>query len=691
MALVLVGCAAPPTSLIPPALPLPPSTAGGASGGAAAAGAERASLRVEPLPVAPEPPAPPPAGPVLRPPAATAPSGEPLLVNLEQVGLATFAQLVYADMLKRNVSVDPQVVARKDLVTFRSGATQSADAIENAARQLLKSYGVAVIDTGGLVRVVPDSPTAGSLPEIRRGAALPDTPLPLRPVFHLIELQAVRQTEVAGWLRTLFGDRVRTTEDAVRNALLISATPDTMSAVLDAIRVLDTPVLSGVQSASLTPVHWTADELARRLFDVLTAQGYQVQPLNQAPGGVRYPIILLPVPALNAVYVFARGEAVLAHVTSWARTLDRPAERNIGRGFVTYTARNTDASVLAATLEQLITGARSTAASRPAGAAPAAPAAATPSTRSGGVVVDRATNTLIFQVAPEEQSQIVALLQSLDRPTRAALIEVTVAELSIDNNDQLGLEWFDRQVGVGGGGSATAGTLGGLALGSAGFNFRVFDGSGGLRLALNALASTNKATILSSPRVLARNGETATIQVGQEVPIITSQQTTNTTGANGAANVLQTVQYRNTGVILKVKPVIHSADQIDLDVAQEVSAAAATNTGVNTSPTFSTRKVDTKLTLRNGSTVMLGGLISEDNSDSNAGVPGLRDVPVLGWLFKNQGAKATRRELIILITPYVLNDDHDARTVTDAFRGILSPWAQPQNALPATGTTPAPR
>ena len=683
---LLTACATPPELQLPMPLQVGRDPARSVEGRGALTGT-LPSLRIEPLPSPPAIPVPRPEATIQVPPPATNLSAEPLVVNLEQVSLAAFSQLVYADMLKRNVSIDPQVLARKDLVTFRSGATQSPAAIESASRLLLKSYGVSVIDAGGLVRIVPDTASSGALPEVRRGSSLPETPLPLRPVFQLIELQAVRQTEVGAWLRTMFGDRVRIQEDATRNALLLSGTPDTMAAVLDAIRVLDTPVLSGVLSSAIVPVYWSAEDLARRLVEVLTAQGYAVQPLGQAPGGARFPIILLPVPGLNAVFVFARGEAVLAHVNEWARTLDKPNDRNIGRGFVTYAAKHTDATALAVTLEQLITGNRSTVATRaatsPGNAAPAATAA-----RQGVVVVDKPTNTLIFQVSPDEQSQIMALLQTLDRPSRGALIEVTVAELSLDDKESLGIEWFTRETGVGGGGSATAGTLGGLSLGSSGFNFKVFDSLGGLRLALNALASKNQATILSSPRVLARNGETATIQVGQEVPIITSQQSTGTTGAAGNANVLQTIQYRNTGVILKVKPVIHSGDRIDLDVSQEVSAAASTNTGVNNSPTFSTRKVDTKLTLKNGATVMLAGLISNDGSDGTAGLPGLKDVPVLGWLFKAQTRNSTRRELIVLITPYVVNDDFDAQAVTNAFRGLLSPWAASGGAVPLAPLVP---
>jgi general secretion pathway protein D len=199
-------------------------------------------------------------------------------------------------------------------------------------------------------------------------------------------------------------------------------------------------------------------------------------------------------------------------------------------------------------------------------------------------------------------------------------------------------------------------------------------------VALNALATANKATILSSPRVQARNGETATIQVGQDVPIITG----STTVTAGTTGVLQTIQYRTTGVVLKVKPVIHSGDQIDLDVTQEVSDAQSTKTGVADSPTFNTRKVDTKLTLRIGATVMLGGPISEEKSRGDSGIPFLKDIPVVGSLFSNQTGSGSRRELIVLITPYVINDAHDAEALTDAFRQSLGPWA----ATPAPTIAP---
>ena len=311
-------------------------------------------------------------------------------------------------------------------------------------------------------------------------------------------------------------------------------------------------------------------------------------------------------------------------------------------------------------------------------AAPAAvPAGATvigaaPRTRSSRVVVNAATNALIFQGGMEDYTSILNLLQQLDQPAKAALIEVTVAEVNLTDAQQLGVEWSLNNATLGKS-SWVGGTLGNLGIGSGGLVLNSVNAAGRTRAAINALANSNRARVLSSPRIMARNGEAATIQVGQEVPVITSQQTTAATGSTG---ILQSVQYRNTGVILKVKPIIHAGDRIELEVSQEVSSAQSTTTGVASSPTISTRKVDTKLTLRDGATVLLGGLMSSNQTNGDSGIPFLKDVPAVGQLFRVNTDNTTRTELIVLITPYIISDDKDAQAITDAFRSRLGDWAQ---------------
>lgn len=604
-------------------------------------------------------------------------AGEVAAINLQQVPLATFVQVVYADILKRNVSIDPAVLARKEAVTFRTGAAQPAGRLEESLKVLLKTYGIATIDAGGLLRVVPDNAQLGNLPELRRDEVNPDTPLPLRPVYQFVEMKVVRQNDIAGWLRTLFGERIKIQEDINRNAVVLSGTPDNVQAALEAIRVLDQPLMTGRKSIAITPAYWSADDLTRRLTEVLTVQGYSVAPVGQAaaPGGVRYPVILLPVLGVNSVYVFANSDEVLNHVVQWAKTLDKPNERGVGRNFFTYPVKHKDAADLAKTLDQLLSGRRNVSPATGAAAGAAGQPAAGASSRLTSVVVDQSSNTLIFQAEPEEYSQFTALMQMLDRPAKSALIEVTVAELALNDEKSSGVEWLYSR-SLGGGDTATIG-LKSLAVDSSPLNLRILNGAGALRLAISALAASDQASVLSSPRIHARNGEQATIQVGSEVPILTSSVSTPIAGGTApTTTTLSTIQYRNAGVILKVKPVIHSGDQVDLEVEQEVSSADKVSTGVANTPSFSTRKLSTKMTLKNGSTVLMGGLISTDGSRTGGGIPWLKDVPVLGNLFGSQSASTKRRELIVLITPYILNDTRDAELMTEAFRKMLGPWAE---------------
>lgn len=672
--LLLTGCAMYAPS-IPPPLELPKKVQ--AYSAQPGGGAQDAALgtQVTAIPRLPET-GKAPAGIDAAPARPAPPEEANITFAFEQMPLSSFIQVVYGSTLKRNVNVDPAIVARQDLVTIRTGGPQTPSQVADAARILLKSYGIAVIDLGSIVRIVPDGASVGYSAEIRRGRALPDTPLPLRPIFQLVELQAVRNTEVASWIRTMFGTKVTVQEDPGRNAVWLSGPSDQVTSALEAVHVLDQPLMRGRHGVRITPVFMSADEMAKRLTEILQAEGYVAGP----PGAVALPINLVPIAALNAVIVFAGDPAVVQHVSNWAKELDKPGTSGMGRNLFSYKVQYSDALALAATLDKVVSGPQ---APRTAGTAATAPATA----GAGRVVVDQASNTIIFQGSSEDYGQIRSILELLDKPTSGVLIEVTVAELALTDNLQFGVEWLIERASVGG--IVTQfGTLGGLGIGTAGFNYSRIDSPNGKTLLLNALASDNRSTILSSPRIVARNGETATIQVGQEVPIITSQQTTPTTGGTGG--ILQTVQYRSTGVILKVRPVIHSGNQIDIDVSQEVSAAQSTTTGVNTSPTFGTRKVDTKLSLKEGATVLLGGLISNNNSQGNAGIPILKNIPIVGQLFRTDTLKSDRTELIVLITPYIISNDSDAQAVTDAFKKQLGDWARESKPRPVFRDTLSP-
>jgi general secretion pathway protein D len=672
IAILLAGCAT-PQQRIPTSIDLPKKI-----GNFSQLQAEETAATATRIGVTPTPPEADKLDNTRVTPLANPAGGKPEVADItlafEQIPLSTLIQSIYGTILRRNVNVDPSIVAKRDLVTLRSGSPQTPSQVDQTARLLLSSYGIAVLEVDGLTRIVPNNTNLGYLPEIRRGRALPETPLPMRPIFQLVELESVRNSDVAGWLRSMFDKKVDIKEDVSRNAVLLSGTSGDVAAAMEAIHILDQPLMKGRQSLRISPSFWSADELAKRLTEILQSEGYSAGLPTPA---ATLPITILPVTAANAVFVFAGSQKILNHVTAWAKELDKPSEKSVGRNLFSYKVKYTDAEALAKTMQQFIGGAPAT---PTPGAAVAAPGAVAATSRAPQVVVDRGSNTLIFSGSNEDYGSIRNLLQTLDKPALQVMIEVTVAEVTLSDANQLGVEWLVNQANLSNGRSASYGTQGGLSIGSSGFNFRLLDNLGDARLVINALASSNRATILSSPKIVARNGEAAVIQVGQEVPIITSQQVATTGGTNtvnNTATVPQSIQYRSTGVILNVKPVIHSGDRVDLDVSQEVSAAQATNTGVSTSPTFSTRKVQTKLSLKDGATVLLGGLMSTNKNDGTAGIPYLKDIPGIGQLFRNDTGKNDRTELIILITPHIIADDDDAEAVTDAFRNMLGAWARP--------------
>ncbi len=637
------------------------SAASGAAPAANAAPPTTASGRTPRLFETPPPPPQPGSSTALPSPAGTPMPDDPALetaVALEQLPLPVFIDTVFATILKRNVSVDPAIAQRKEFVSLKSGKAQTASQLYEAAKAVLKSYGIAVIEYNGLVRVTVAAGSAGFVPEVRRGRSLPDVPAALRPVFQIVDLETVSPTSVVGWLRTVFGQRLLVQDDVGNQAILISGQSDDVAAAIETLRVLDQPSMRGRSSARIAPLFWSADEMARRLAEILQAQGYSVGTAPQAQA----PIILLPVPPLNSVLVFARSDAVLNHVLRWATELDQPASGRGSAGYFTYPVRNLDAAALAKTLQDVM---------NPAAAAGAATAG---SVRSR-VVVNPSSNTLIIQGSPTEYQQWFGLLQELDRPPRSAMVSVTIAEVRLTNGEQLGFEWLLNEFKLGNlvvnlstlGAFGTTG-IGGLAA------VITKAGNTTARAVLNALASTSRVRVLANPTVMARNGEAAMIQVGSEVPVVSSQQTTGgaSVGVPGGElqpNVLQTIQYRQTGVILKVRPVIHAGGRIDLDVEQEVSSASATKTGVSASPTISTRRVSTKLSVVDGATVLLGGLMSETASNADTGVPLLKDIPYAGSLFKSSDNSRDRTELVMLITPYVIADEFEARAMSDAFRG----------------------
>ncbi len=345
------------------------------------------------------------------------------------------------------------------------------------------------------------------------------------------------------------------------------------------------------------------------------------------------------------------------------------------------------------------TGAGGFGATTPGTPAPAAPASGNPllggldPSENGGpggaapegmrIIPNGQNNAILIYATPQENDTVETMLRKLDILPLQVRIDATIAEVTLNDELQYGTQFFFR-AGIQGALSFGT-TAAGFASGFPGF---VLSGPNNTQAALSLLQSITKVRVLSSPQLLVLDNEAARLQVGALVPYLSqTSQSTITTGAP----VVNSINYQQTGVILQVTPRVNTGGLVTLDISQEVSdvAAAVTTAGVN-SPTFNERSVTSRVVIQDGQTAGLAGLITDSDSRQNQGIPWLKDIPLLGALVSQQANNRARTELLVLITPHVVHDQRDARSLTEDLRDELnSAAAVPQklNQLQPSGSS----
>jgi len=260
------------------------------------------------------------------------------------------------------------------------------------------------------------------------------------------------------------------------------------------------------------------------------------------------------------------------------------------------------------------------------------------------------------------------LLRRLDKPDRQVLIEAIVADVTLDASRQLGVEWQFSNVDNSTSLSGTLSTIGGLGIGAGGLTYSLVNAAGAVRARLNALAASGDAKILSTPRLLAKNRTQAMIKVGTQVSVVTSEAADAQGIAVGATSVLRTFQYIDTGVILTFTPVILDDGRVELNIKQEVSEAGSSN---NNAPPIFKREIETTLVASSGQSIIIGGLITHNQTEKVTKVPLLGDIPFIGQLFSNVSTTDRSTELIIEITPHIISNQKDADYLTHAIKEQL--------------------
>jgi len=592
-------------------------------------------------------------------------SDEMVDANLSPQSIPQFAATVFGGVLKVPFTLGPDVATRNEVIAGGSGGPITKRALFSLTQQALKQYGVDVYVDGTFV-------TVGATPQ-GTGIEVNRSRNPSTTAGRVVQFYTVQTIEVnvlQGLMQDLYPNLsgARITPDQQNNSLIISGSGREVAQVVRALREIDQPRFAGAEVLRIEPSFWATDALAAALEQVLTTEGYVVSRLALAGRA----LVILSFPSANQILIFGRDPEVLARARYWAETMDQPAALGDKASTFVYQVKNTDA----ASLGQLAMGQAPTAAqARPPVGVPGTPPV--PATAglggqqgaarqqgassgqgnggqfmNGQVLSDPIGNRIIFTGTATEFAQLRSLLTTLDTPAPQVVIEVMIAEVTLTDNTSLGVQLFGTDVR--GDGVVTGGTEG-IEIGAGGL-LMAFTGPD-FRARLNAQAGNNRVNILQRPQLVARSGGTARFQVGTDVPIITSQRATNTQ-VGGDSDILQSVQYRQTGVILDLQPVVYG-DRVDITISQEISEVGESSNPAIASPPILNRSLTTQIAITDGWTGVLGGLISNNYSKVNTGVPFLKDVPLIGSAFQNNSVKGARTELLILITPHVLRGDED--------------------------------
>ena len=605
-------------------------------------------------------------------------TGENLGVNFEGIKLPTFVNTVFGELLKVTFEIDNSVLKQERLVTLRTSEPIPPNQFYELVVQTLANYNLAVAYQNNVYRIIDASTARKDIPQIVRSRTLPNVPGDQRPVFFFTVLKNVQSPSMQVWLEMALKDRVTVSGIANTNGILLIGKRDDINAALDTIEILDQPAMAGSRSLKLSPAFWGAMKLSEQLVNILSAEGYSAGIGASTLAAIKF----IPIEALNTIVVFSVNDTTLQHVLRWAGDLDQPSQALTvnTQGIYYYQVQNASAKKLADLIGQIL-GADSGNGGSPVSqqtASGIATASQTSQTNQAAqpklvtgrqrVLVDETRNALIFQGSAEEYAQFRTLVEKMDLAPLEVLIEATVAEVTLDQNENLGviLGYDDR--------AATAANK--MTVRSdTGLIATLLRSNGKISASLNSLASNSRITVLSTPRLATTSGNSASIQVGSQVPIITTQQTAANGAIGGTSNILQDVQYRNTGILLNIKPTINSSRRVELTISQEVSTAVANNISKVDSPVIQQRSIQTTLSLSDGETVLLGGLITDSFNSGDSGIPYLKDIPLIGNLFKNQSKSHTRQELIVLLTPYIVDGPEASRAVRDAFKMRLGEWA----------------
>jgi general secretion pathway protein D len=607
-----------------------------------------------------------------------------LALNFVNADIHDVAKSVLGDTLGLNYVVAPAV---QGTITLKVNQPVPQDALFATLDTAFRLSGAALVSADGLVKVVP----------------LAEAPRQARPVHFLngrqttpgFGLQIVPLRYIsAGEMQKILaqatpGGNVVPVEGA-RNVLILAGTEEERSVMTDVVSSFDVDWLTGMSFGLFPLKEADAKTVTRELWDVL----------GSMTGSMSKVIRLVPFDRLNAILVVSAQPRYLKELKTWIDRLDvnqAPSDRKIW----VYRVQNGRAADLSGTLQKLIqeqgsktdTPAKTTSANAaPAPALPfsfdngaakdvttagsrnipppptpdALPAdTGDPGGSSARIIADETTNSLIIWATKAEFSLLEDALKKLDITPLQVRIEAVVAEVTLTDDLRYGLQYFFQTKHTGA--ILTNATTTSISSTLPGFS--AFITGSHISAILDLLQDVTTVHVISSPQLMVLNNQTAVLQVGDQVPIATQSAVSTLTPG---APVVNSIEMKDTGVILKVTPRVNASGMVLMDIAQEVSGVTTTTTSTIDSPTIQQRKIASSIAVRDGETIALGGLIQDSRTDGKNGIPVLQNIPVVGSVFGTTTNDVTRTELVALITPRVIKNDNDVREVTAEMREQMS-------------------
>jgi general secretion pathway protein D len=673
-----------------------------------------------------------------RPRTDRSPAAQDVSFKFEQAPVREVIHAVLGELLGYTYVIHQ---AAAGTVTVSTAAPLPADQALSVLESVLQANALAMAQDGaGVFHIGPPDALRGIVPSPKRVEV---SPLPAGHGTAIVPLKYVGAAEMADILRPVSRPEAILRVDNLRNLLILAGSRNQIDGWLEIVRIFDVDLLKGM-SIGVFPLQYASvreiDSALRSLASgadgaapaARPAATPQAQPQAQAlPAELpRHPLFgairLIPLERLNSLIVITPRPAYLDEVRVWIERMDRPGGGDGDPRLFVYQVQNGSATHLANVLNGLFgtggtsgptdsgvapglrtalgttgTGARLGGATQQAlplsgaragtGGLATMPQTGTRAAGTGGVttstigsgiriVGDDLNNAVLVYATPLEFSKIEETLRRLDAPVTQVIIEATIVEVSLVDDLQYGLQWYFT-AGLGGSytseGQLNQNRVGGIGPIQPGFSYSVINGLGQIRVVLNALAERSLIRVISSPSVMVIDNHTAAIQVGDQQPIRSSETVTS------GGNVTTSIEYKDTGVLLAVTPSVNSGDMVAMTINQSITDVGQIDVATG-QRAFLNRQIGSRVAVRSGEALVLGGLIRDSVTDGSSGLPILSKIPVIGALFGTQSRNGNRTELLVVITPRVVRNAHDARGVSvemrERMRGFRA-LVQEQNEL----------